>query len=75
MDSLLDSISVDTNEPSPPSNSQELAEERNLKTIHSPKASQTQSLKNTSSPKVTTSSPKETCSGEKKLTAEISDSF
>ncbi|XP_013880480.1 protein GREB1 isoform X2 [Austrofundulus limnaeus] len=62
MDSLLDSISVDANEPSPPSCSQELAEERNRNTTHSPKDSQTQSLKDTSSPKVTTSSPKETCS-------------
>ncbi|XP_051795824.1 protein GREB1 [Acanthochromis polyacanthus] len=68
IDSLLDSASVDSNEPSPFSNSQESAEERSLKSTHSPKDthslkdSHTQCSKDLLSPKETASNPKDSCS-------------
>ncbi|XP_031702701.1 protein GREB1 isoform X2 [Anarrhichthys ocellatus] len=68
LDSLLDSATVDSSEPSPLSSSQESAEERNLKTTHSPKDtnspkdSHTQCSKDLPSPKERVSSPKDTCS-------------
>lgn len=69
LDSLLDNATVDSNEPSPLSSSQESAEERSLKTTHSPKDtsspkdSHTQS-KDSPSPKERALSAKDTCSGE-----------
>ncbi|XP_039650428.1 protein GREB1 isoform X1 [Perca fluviatilis] len=68
LDSLLDSATVDSNEPSPLSSSQESAEERSLKTTHSPKDTNssndphTQCSKDSPSPKERASSPKDTCS-------------
>ncbi|XP_078016797.1 protein GREB1 isoform X2 [Epinephelus lanceolatus] len=67
LDSLLDNATVDSNEPSPLSSSQESAEERSLKTTHSPKDtsspkdSHTQS-KDSPSPKERALSAKDTCS-------------
>lgn len=58
LDSLLDSATVDSNEPSPLSSSQESAEERSLKIRHSPKDSNPQGSK--ASP-----SSKDTCPGKK----------
>lgn len=63
MDSLLDSATVDSNQPSPLSSSQESAEERTLKNTHSPKDSHTQCSKDSPSPKEAPS-PKDSCSGE-----------
>ncbi|XP_054471608.1 protein GREB1 [Anoplopoma fimbria] len=68
LDSLLDGANVDSSETSPLSSSQESAEERSLKTTHSPKDtnspkdSHTQCSKDTPSPKERASSPKDTCS-------------
>ncbi|KAM6950438.1 protein GREB1 isoform 2-T2 [Lycodopsis pacificus] len=68
LDSLLDSATVDSSEPSPLSSSPESAEERSLKTTHSPKDtnspkdSHTQCSKDLPSPKERVSSPKDTCS-------------
>lgn len=56
MDSLLDSATLDSNEPSPLSSSQESTEEKSVKNTHSPKDSH--------SPKDRVLPPKETCSGE-----------
>ncbi|KAM7406316.1 hypothetical protein PAMP_000701 [Pampus punctatissimus] len=61
MDSLLDSATVDSNEPSPLSSSQESTEERSLKNTHSPKDSHTQYSKDSLSPKEAPS-PKDSCS-------------
>ncbi|CAK6963972.1 protein GREB1 [Scomber scombrus] len=61
MDSLLDSATVDSNQPSPLSSSQESAEERSLKNTHSPKDSHTQCSKDSPSPKEAPS-PKDSCS-------------
>ncbi|XP_058486038.1 protein GREB1 isoform X1 [Solea solea] len=54
MDSILDSATAESSEPSPVFSSQESPEDRNLKSTHSSKDSQ--------SPKERASSPKETCS-------------
>ncbi|XP_041857099.1 protein GREB1 isoform X2 [Melanotaenia boesemani] len=68
MDSLLDSSSVDRNEASPLSSTQDLAEEKSLKNTQSPKNSQspkdssTQCAKEALSPKEAASSPKDSCS-------------
>ncbi|KAF3832454.1 hypothetical protein F7725_026119 [Dissostichus mawsoni] len=45
LDSLLDSATVDSNEPSPLSSSQDSAEEKSLKTTHSPKDTPKYSVK------------------------------
>ncbi|XP_029982834.1 protein GREB1 [Sphaeramia orbicularis] len=60
MDSLLDGATVESNEPSPLSSSQESAEEKGLKNTHSPKDSQTEASKDC--PKDKASSLKDTCS-------------
>ncbi|XP_029132994.2 protein GREB1 [Labrus bergylta] len=68
LDSLLDSATVDSNEQSPMSSSQESAEDKSLKSRHSPKdvqrpkESQTQGSKDSPSTKEGASSPKDTCS-------------
>ncbi|KAM3626089.1 uncharacterized protein V6R79_022341 [Siganus canaliculatus] len=62
LDSLLDSATVDCNEPPSLSSGQESAEERNLKTIQSPRDSNAQCAKDSPSPKEKASSPKDTCS-------------
>ncbi|KAM4592963.1 protein GREB1 [Odontesthes bonariensis] len=68
MDSLLDSASVDTNEASPLSSSQESADERSCKNSQSPKETQSpkdlhiQGSKDAPSPKETAPSPKDKCS-------------
>ncbi|AWP01787.1 putative protein GREB1 [Scophthalmus maximus] len=62
MDSLLDSATVDSNEPSPLLSSQESAEDRGLKSTHSSKDSLTHCSKDSHSPKERASSPKDTCS-------------
>ncbi|XP_029948025.1 protein GREB1 [Salarias fasciatus] len=67
VDSLLDSVIVDSNEASPSSSSQDSPEEkssqstRSPKDTHSPKDSQTQSSKDSLSPKDRAASPKDTC--------------
>lgn len=71
MDSLLDSATVDSSEPSPLSSSQESSEERSLKTTHSPKDSHTQCPKDSPSPKERATSPKDTCSGEKQTDCKV----
>lgn len=58
MDSLLDSVTLDSSEPSPLSSSQESSED-----THSPKDSQ--------SPKESSSSPRDTCSGEIQIQTEV----
>ncbi|KAK1891864.1 GREB1-like protein [Dissostichus eleginoides] len=63
LDSLLDSATVDSNEPSPLSSSQDSAEEKSLKTTHSPKDTPSpKNSKDSPSPKGRASSPKDTCS-------------
>ncbi|XP_026149596.1 LOW QUALITY PROTEIN: protein GREB1 [Mastacembelus armatus] len=68
LDSLLDSATVDSNEPSHLSSSQESAEYTRLKNTHSPKDtyslknSQTSCVKDSPSLKERASSPKDTCS-------------
>ncbi|XP_035008366.2 protein GREB1 [Hippoglossus stenolepis] len=62
MDSLLDSATVDSNELSPLLSSQESAEDKSLKSTHSPKDSLTQCSKDSHSPKERASSPKDACS-------------
>ncbi|XP_029353746.1 protein GREB1 [Echeneis naucrates] len=57
MDSVLDRATVDSNEPSPLSSSQESSEDKSLKNTPSPKAS-----KESPSSKERASSPKDTCS-------------
>lgn len=64
LDSLLNSATVDSNESSPLSSSQESSERETVKTTQSPKDSQTQCSKESTSPKERASSPKDTCSGE-----------
>lgn len=58
MDSLLDSATLESNESSPLSSGQDSAEERSLKTRHSPKDSHTKCSKDSLS-------PKDTCPGRK----------
>nr|XP_020445501.1 LOW QUALITY PROTEIN: protein GREB1-like [Monopterus albus] len=62
MDSLLDSATVDSNEPSPLTSSQESTEDTGLKNTHSPKDSNTQCSKDSPSLKEGASSPRDTCS-------------
>lgn len=64
MDSLLDSASVDSSEPSPLSSTQESSEDISLKDTHGPKDAHTQCSKDSPSPKESSSSPRDTCSGE-----------
>ncbi|XP_040925881.1 protein GREB1 [Betta splendens] len=61
MDSLLDSATVDSSEPSPLSSSQS-SEDSGPKDTHSPKVSHTQCSKCSPGPKETPASPRETCS-------------
>ncbi|XP_033931630.1 protein GREB1 isoform X1 [Pseudochaenichthys georgianus] len=63
LDSLLDSATLDSNEPSPLSSCLDSAEEKSLKTTHSPKDTPSpKNSKDSPSPKGRTSSPKDTCS-------------